>query len=223
MPFNREKTRQWKDGNTPETGTPALGSNFDDEYNQLYENCIFLKELTETLLSTDQTLEYPGSYKASGIINISLPSSPSEGQRIEIFTEDRIKILQSDAEQAISYFNKFWTTKGSSGHLVMPPMSRLLMTYKGIGYSRIEPGVKLSDPSTLPAGSGRTATYSPCGTYLAESHDDSPYITIYKRSGDTFTKLPDPSTLPAGNGNGVAFSPDGKYLAVAHVSSPYIT
>ncbi len=38
------KTREWKDGNTPSTGTPALGSNFDDEFNQLYENDNYLND-----------------------------------------------------------------------------------------------------------------------------------------------------------------------------------
>ncbi|MBN2160657.1 MAG: hypothetical protein JW807_14810, partial [Spirochaetes bacterium] len=51
----------------------------------------------------------------------------------------------------------------------------------------------------------------------------SPYITIYKRSEDTFTKLSDPSTLPAGNGVSSAFSPDGNYLAIGHLTTPFIT
>jgi hypothetical protein len=51
----------------------------------------------------------------------------------------------------------------------------------------------------------------------------SPYITIYKRSGDTFTKLANPATLPTGTGYGCAFDPTGTYLAVAHSLSPYIT
>ena len=58
---------------------------------------------------------------------------------------------------------------------------------------------------------------------MAVAHAGSPYITIYKRSGDTFTKVSDPSTLPTGPGNGCAFSPDGTYLVVAHYTSPYIT
>ena len=60
------------------------------------------------------------------------------------------------------------------------------------------------------------------GDYLAVSHELSPFITIYKRSGDTFTKLSDPATLPTGDGIGVSFSGDGTYLAMAHISTPYI-
>ena len=58
---------------------------------------------------------------------------------------------------------------------------------------------------------------------MSVAHDASPYITIYKRSGDTFTKLTNPTNLPTGYGNGVAFSPDGTYMSVAHNTSPYIT
>jgi hypothetical protein len=85
------------------------------------------------------------------------------------------------------------------------------------------PDVKLTDPSTLPTGIGRGTAFSPDGVYLSVAHDSSPYITIYKRSGDVFTKLTNPSTLPTGAGYGTAFSPDGVYLSVAHDSSPYIT
>ena len=83
--------------------------------------------------------------------------------------------------------------------------------------------VKLSNPSTLPAGTGWGCAFSPDGAYLAVAHSTSPYLTIYKRSGDTFTKLANPSTRPAGTGVGCAFSPDGAYLAVAHNTSPYLT
>ena len=49
---------------------------------------------------------------------------------------------------------------------------------------------KLANPATLPTGDGRGCAFDPTGTYLAVAHENSPYITIYKRSGDTFTKLP---------------------------------
>ena len=82
---------------------------------------------------------------------------------------------------------------------------------------------KLPDPANLPPNTGYGAAFSPDGTYLAIAHDTSPYVTIYKRSGDTFTKLANPSTLPTGMGFGAAFSPDGTYLAIAHDTSPYVT
>ncbi len=85
------------------------------------------------------------------------------------------------------------------------------------------PSLKVEDPSTLPPSNGFGCAFSPDGMYLAVAHFSSPYITIYKRSGDTFFKLSNPSTLPAGYGYDCAFSPNGTYLAVAHWESPYIT
>ena len=61
------------------------------------------------------------------------------------------------------------------------------------------------------------------GVYLAVAHATTPFITIYKRSGDTFTKLDNPATLPTGQGWGCAFSTDGVYLAVAHATTPWVT
>ena len=85
------------------------------------------------------------------------------------------------------------------------------------------PDQKLTDPAALPAFTGNDAAFSPDGTYLAVAHAETPFITIYKRSGDVFTKLDDPADLPAFTGNGAAFSPDGTYLAVAHSTTPFIT
>jgi 6-phosphogluconolactonase (cycloisomerase 2 family) len=87
---------------------------------------------------------------------------------------------------------------------------------------------KLNNPNILPgnnfpSSTGYSTAFSPDGTYLAIAHNQTPFITIYKRSGDTFTKLSNPATLPPTTGQGVAFSPDGTYLAVAHSGSPFIT
>jgi galactokinase/mevalonate kinase-like predicted kinase len=83
---------------------------------------------------------------------------------------------------------------------------------------------KLSNPSDLPAGTGRGVAFSSDDTYMAVAHGTSPFITIYKRLGDTFTKLADPADLPAGTGYGVAFSSVGiNYLSVACNESPFIT
>lgn len=72
-------------------------------------------------------------------------------------------------------------------------------------------------------GNGNGVAFSPDGVYLAAGHGSSPYLTIYKRDGDTFTKLTNPSALPTGQVNGVAFSPDGVYLAAGQGNSPYLT
>jgi hypothetical protein len=82
---------------------------------------------------------------------------------------------------------------------------------------------KLTNPATLPTGLGFQPSFSPDNTYLAVAHAITPFITIYKRSGDTFTKLANPATLPPSTGYSPAFSNDGTYLAVAHATTPFIT
>jgi len=72
----------------------------------------------------------------------------------------------------------------------------------------------------------RDLIYASAGSfrfYLAVAHDTSPFLTIYKRSGDTFDKLTNPTTLPTGVGRGVSWSTDGTYLSVAHDTSPFLT
>jgi len=90
-------------------------------------------------------------------------------------------------------------------------------------YKRVSEGVfiKLDNPTELPPSGTNGVALSPDGTYLVVTHNTSPFITMYKRSGDTFTKLAisgTPSTA-----YGCEFSSDGVYLSVAHANSPYIT
>ena len=49
--------------------------------------------------------------------------------------------------------------------------------------------------------------FSADGLYLAVAHSITPFVSIYKRSGDLFTKLANPATLPPANGRNVAFYP----------------
>ncbi len=45
--------------------------------------------------------------------------------------------------------------------------------------------VKLSNPSTLPAGEGTDCAFSPDGVYLAVAHYGSPFVTIFN-AADTY-------------------------------------
>jgi len=183
----------------------------------------------ETVISADTTLTVAGRYKITNPCTVTLPASLTEGQRIELYAESWCFITQADAQSGINYRNRLWTTKGvysssaMTGFMKMKPGDRTILSYKGSGYSRIEPPVKLADPATLPTGTSYDVAYSPNKKYLAVAIAASPYIHIYKISGETYTKLADPGTLPPGNAIGVSFSSDGNYLAVAHTASPYIT
>ena len=82
---------------------------------------------------------------------------------------------------------------------------------------------KLTNPTDLPTGQGNDVAFSSDDTYMAVAHTTTPFITIYKRDGDTFTKLTNPTALPASTALGVAFSSDDTYLAVAHGTTPFVT
>jgi hypothetical protein len=67
-------------------------------------------------------------------------------------------------------------------------------------------GTKFSDPASVPAGDGRSVTFSASDDVLFVGHATSPRITAYPWSGSGFgTKFSDPATVPTGDGNGVAF------------------
>lgn len=67
---------------------------------------------------------------------------------------------------------------------------------------------------------------SPFDGYLAVAHASSPYMTLYKKYGDTLLKIAGPATNPQNsgglNGIGLSWSVDGTYLAVATDHTPYI-
>jgi len=55
---------------------------------------------------------------------------------------------------------------------------------------------------------------------LSVVHTTTPFITTYKRSGDTFTKINNPGTLPHAAGTDVTFSSDDQYMVIAEESTP---
>jgi WD40 repeat protein len=57
-------------------------------------------------------------------------------------------------------------------------------------------------------------SFSGDGMYLAIPIESSPYVLVYKRTGDNFTTLASLPSIGAGYYDNVSFSPDGIYLAV---------
>lgn len=81
---------------------------------------------------------------------------------------------------------------------------------------------KLPNPASLPGSSAWATSWTPDAKYLTVATSASPYITTYKRSGDTFTKLSNPATLPTSAAIDVAWSPQGRFLAVATNAAPFL-
>lgn len=71
-----------------------------------------------------------------------------------------------------------------------------------------------TEPDVQVSGTGLDCHFSSDNTYLAAVGTNTPYVYIYKRSGDDFTKLANPSTLPTNITEGCAFSNNLDYLAV---------
>jgi WD40 repeat protein len=86
----------------------------------------------------------------------------------------------------------------------------------------IAQSIKLNNPNILPTGSGNDVAFSADSKYLAVAHNTSPFITIYKRTGQFFEKIPNPTVIPTAACTSVTFSDDNLYLAIGYFSSPYI-
>jgi 6-phosphogluconolactonase (cycloisomerase 2 family) len=82
---------------------------------------------------------------------------------------------------------------------------------------------KLSDPATLPTGTGRGVGIHPSNKFIAVAHSVSPFVSIYSLYGRTLTKLSNPATLPTGIAHVAEFSNSGEFLAVGHEVSPFIS
>ena len=82
---------------------------------------------------------------------------------------------------------------------------------------------KLSDPATLPTGTGRGVGIHPSNKFIAVAHSVSPFVSIYSLYGRTLTKLTNPVTLPTGIAHVAEFSNSGEFLAVGHEVSPFIS
>jgi hypothetical protein len=75
--------------------------------------------------------------------------------------------------------------------------------------TEISPQPQISGPAN-PQG----VDISSDGVYFAVASNTAPFLTIYKRTGETLVALPTPYVIPNAIARGCSFSPDGTYLAV---------
>lgn len=65
--------------------------------------------------------------------------------------------------------------------------------------------------------------WSPNGKYLALSHTQAPFVTIFKIDGEYFAKIKDFDSQITSTAYNCSFSPNSDYLSIAHTQYPYIT
>lgn len=72
-----------------------------------------------------------------------------------------------------------------------------------------------------PSSSVRCCAFSQDGVYSAYGQDGTPFLLLYKRTGDSFARIALPDIPPNGV-RGVSFSPDSTYMAVSVTVSPFL-
>lgn len=82
---------------------------------------------------------------------------------------------------------------------------------------------KFSNPAILPPSTVNWVKFSNNGNYLLVSHNNTPFISAYNRSGSWFwTKITNPVTLPTTTCRWWAWSPNDDYVWVWRLNSPYV-
>lgn len=113
-----------------------------------------------------------------------------------------------------------WPRSGSLflgvAHATSPYVS--IYPFSSLGF-----GTKLTDPVSLPTGTGNGIAFAADGKSLAIAHATTPFISAYPFSGAGIgVKYSNPGTLPAGTGNDIAFRPQGDAVVMAHTTTPYL-
>lgn len=112
------------------------------------------------------------------------------------------------------------------GEVEIPGQTEMTVTYseeiaQGDMVRMYTPPIELL-PALSTAPPGPSIGIAMGNDYIAVGTNASPYLMLYKRSGDTFNKLANPSVLPGSIPNALAFSPNADYLYVGVGSAPYL-
>jgi WD40 repeat protein len=83
--------------------------------------------------------------------------------------------------------------------------------------------MRLADPTGTAGFSISKVKMSPDGNYFVAVQSVSPFIQIWKRTGDVFDLMSDPANLPTGAAQQATFSQDSTYLVITHSQTPFIT
>lgn len=186
MSYNENKTRTWKDGTTPATGTLALGSLFNAEFNRLYNNFKNFFNALGTIFSIDtineQTLNNGVTIETANIKDgdITLPSGKAlkgtgEGAGIEETNGEilRFKIID------IGDWNMDTTLAvGVSHGLTASKIRTLQVVIRGdVG--------SIFDDSHIPLDFS-DLTNVPDGSFRVGPNPDEAVIALNRRAGGIF-------------------------------------
>lgn len=99
------------------------------------------------------------------------------------------------------------------------------MAAAGAGVAGVpwSPPRKLTTPATVGTTMAWHPDWHPASDQLAVAYQETPFLMVYNRAGDTLTKIANPAVPPQGASYAVRYSPDGLHLAVGHETSPRIS
>jgi WD40 repeat protein len=176
------------------------------------------------IVTGDAALTLHQRHVINAIAKLSLPSTPIQGDMVEVRANKYCKVIQSDAEHLIMSIDGMFTTKGVTGYLQLLLGDEASIIYAGAGLTKQIPFTKIADPVSIPSTFVGGASFSPNGRFLAVTTQNSPYIFIYDFVSGNPVKIADPATIPTGTPlHYSAWSPDGRYLAVPHNTTPFVT
>lgn len=86
-----EKTREWKSGDTPETGTEALGQYFNEEFDRVYAALNFLR--TQGGVSNSRILQEDAVYESGSNYALIGPVDIPDDVTIEVEDDAQLVII----------------------------------------------------------------------------------------------------------------------------------
>jgi len=135
--FNGNKITEFKDGNTPSTGTLARGSFFNNEFNRLYEDVNFLKYETDDLQTKHSALVTgaPANLDTLAEIAAAINNDPTYHDTVDaaIAASGASVLAAYEARSLMSFYNIFSriTKNGSNNQIIVPAFR---VNLNGTGY-----------------------------------------------------------------------------------------
>lgn len=141
-------------------------------------------------------------------------TTPTQYIKIYKRTGDNFNLLTTGVDAGRSQCKSIVWSSDSNYFAMSDGSSIMWYTRTGDTFTKID--ITTTNSTTYPR-----LTLDPTNTYLASTASSSPYISIWKYNGSSWTQLSSPAEFPTSATRDVAFSPSGTYLAVAG-ANPYL-